>query len=138
MFDFDQRNHDDHELIKYLSHIAEKKINNDLVRSVERQLAVKATNHLKRYNKKYYDKKHLKPSLYKEGDYVMIRDTTVKPGENRKFKAKYKGPYMVDKVLNKNRYVVKDIPDFPMSNRPYNSNLSTDRMKPWVKPISKS
>ncbi|KMQ82577.1 hypothetical protein RF55_22493, partial [Lasius niger] len=50
----------------------------------------------------YYDERHKKPSQYKTGDLVMIRDTNLKPGEDRKLKSIYKGPYQVDKVLNKN------------------------------------
>jgi len=29
--------------------------------------------------------------MYKKGDYVLIRDTRVKPDENAKIKPKYKG-----------------------------------------------
>lgn len=59
----------------------------------------------------------------------MIRDTAVKPGENKKFKPDYKGPYLVAKTLNKNRYVIQDNAGFNIS-RPYNLILSPDRMKP--------
>lgn len=45
-------------------------------------------------------------SQYKEGDFVLIRDT-IKPNEVRKLKLKYKSPYKVTyKVLNKNRYII--------------------------------
>ena len=56
----------------------------------------------------------------------MIRDTVLKPGEDKKLKANYKGPYLIDKVLDNNRYVVKDIPGHNISARPYNSVLSPD------------
>jgi len=39
---------------------------------------------------------------------VIIRDSAVKSGENRKLKPDFKGPC---KVLDKNRYVVQDIPE---------------------------
>ncbi|EFN63477.1 hypothetical protein EAG_00409, partial [Camponotus floridanus] len=52
-------------------------------------------------------------------------------GEDKKLKSKYKGPYMVAKVLNKNRFVIKDIPGFNISSKPYDSVLSPDRMKLW-------
>ncbi|EFN61566.1 hypothetical protein EAG_00468, partial [Camponotus floridanus] len=99
-----------------------------------RELALDTVNKIKNYNKIYYDKKHLKPSIYKKGDYVLIKDVA-KPGESKKFKPKYKGPYLVAKVLNKNRYVITDIPGFNLSPRPYNSILSPDRIKPWIKPV---
>lgn len=65
----------------------------------------------------------------------VIRDSVVKPGENKKLKPNYKGPFMISKVLNKNRFVVQDIPGFNVSARPYNSILSPDRIKSWIKPI---
>jgi len=68
-------------------------------------------------------------------DYVLIRNSILKFRECKKLKPKYKGPYMITKILNKNRYVVQDIPSFSHTARYYNSILSTDRIKPWVKSI---
>jgi len=56
-------------------------------------------------------------------DYVMIRAISVKPSENKKFKL-YKRSYMVAKILDKNWYVIS-----------YNSILSLDCLKPWVRPV---
>jgi len=42
----------------------------------------------------------------------MIKNSTLKPGEDKKLKPTYKGPYLVSKVLNKNRYVIQDILGF--------------------------
>lgn len=63
----------------------------------------------------------------------MIRDSVIKPDEDKKLKPPYKGPYQISKILNKNRYVVTDIPGFNIVSRPYNSILSPDRIKPWIK-----
>lgn len=97
-------------------------------------LALEAEDKVKNYNKAYYDKRHKKPSVYSEGELVMIRDTITKSGEDRKLKPAYKGPYRIAKILNKNRYVVQSIPGISQGN--YNSILSTDRIKSWIKPIS--
>lgn len=101
-------------------------------------LALEASNKIKDYNKEYYDRRHKKPSQYKQGDFVLIRDTIVKPNENKKLKPNYKGPYIIAKTLNKNRYVVKDISGFNITSRPYNSILSPNRNKLWIKPIVKN
>ncbi|KYN12117.1 hypothetical protein ALC57_15719, partial [Trachymyrmex cornetzi] len=98
--------------------------------------ACQATDKLRSYNKSYYDKHHKTPSVYKPGDYVLVRDTSSKPGEEKKFKAPYKGPYLVTKALNKNRYVIQDIPGFNITQKPYNSILSPDRLKHWIKPLT--
>lgn len=83
----------------------------------------------------YYNERHKKPSQYKDEDYVLIRDSIIKPGEDKKLKPNYEGPYMVTKALRKNRYVIQNIPGFNITAKPYNSILSPDRIKPWVKPI---
>jgi len=42
---------------------------------------------------------------------------------------------MITKILNHNRYVVKDIPGFNQTSKPYNSILSADKLKLWIKPV---
>ncbi|KYQ53500.1 hypothetical protein ALC60_00026, partial [Trachymyrmex zeteki] len=81
----------------------------------------------------YYDSKHKSPTNYREGEYVMIRSLQAKPGESSKLKSPYKGPFEIAKVLNNNRYVVRDIPGFNVTARPYNSILSSDKIKPWIR-----
>lgn len=51
------------------------------------------------YNKVYQDKYSFKPTLYNEGDYVLVRDTRTTPGVNNKLKSKYKKLYLFQKVL---------------------------------------
>lgn len=134
MFGIDKRKHADSELVDSLNKIAQIKLDTIEDRESARKLAIESTNKLKHYNKNYYDNKHKKPSVYKIGDYVLNRDSNLKTGESKKLKSEYKGPYTVAKILDKNRYVIKDIPGFQHTSKPYNSILSTDRMKPWVKP----
>lgn len=55
---------------------------------------------MKEYNKMYYDEKHRKPTAYNPGDYVLIRDSVLKPVEDNKLKPRYKGLYLVSIVLN--------------------------------------
>jgi len=100
-----------------------------------RDIASEASNKLHKYNRIYCDKHHKKPTLYKAGDLVLIRNLQAKAGTSKKLKLNYKGPYIITKVLNKNRYVVKDVPRFNITQKPYNSILSPDKLKPWIKPV---
>jgi len=131
---YEQKCHIDNKFVQFLNKLANIDLHYEIERDKNRKLALEATEKIRNYNKIYYDKKHKKPSKYNPGDFVWIRNTVVKSGEDRKLKPAYKGPYLVAKVLNNNRYVVQDIPGFNVLSRPYNSILSTDRMKLWIKP----
>ncbi|XP_011686381.1 PREDICTED: uncharacterized protein LOC105449083 [Wasmannia auropunctata] len=133
---YDQRNHSDSKLVEFLTKLHKAEFSLSEERESSRQVALDATNKVKEYNKVYYDKRHKIPSAYNAGDFVLVRDTTVKPGEDKKIKPVYKGPYLVDRVLEKNRFVIKDIPGFNRVSRPYNSILSPDRLKPWIRPAT--
>jgi len=135
LFGTDKKEHCDSTLINFLNDLAKVELNFEQDRNVVRNIALEATKRIKQYNKEYYDERHKKPSQYKQGDYVLIRDS-VKPHEDRKLKPLYKGPYLVAKALSKNRYVIQDIPGFNIAAKLYNSILSTDRMKPWIKPVA--
>lgn len=132
---YEQRNHADSGLIETLNSIAQSILPLEEQRSLDQKIALEASDKIRQYNKIYYDKHHKTPRKYKEGDHVLIRDSVIKPGEDRKLKLPFKGPYLVAKALNKNRYVIKDIPGYNISPRPYNAILSPDRIKPWIKPI---
>ncbi|KMQ89733.1 hypothetical protein RF55_10607 [Lasius niger] len=129
-----KKKHADSELVTYLENLAKIELDVQKIRDDSRAIALESSLRIKDYNKSYYDEKHKKPSQYKEGDYVLIR-AVIKPGEDKKLKPQYKGPYIVAKVLKKNRYVIKDIPGFNIASKPYDSILSPDRMKLWVKPV---
>ncbi|KYN27626.1 hypothetical protein ALC57_02980 [Trachymyrmex cornetzi] len=134
-FGYDQRNHVDAKLVDYLVKLTKADLHYTEDREQARQLAIDTTNQLKQYNKVYYDKKHKTPTKYKLGDYVSIRNRGTKASSSGKFKSLFTGPYMISKILDKNRYVVTDIPGFNLTAKPYNSVLSPDRIKYWIKPI---
>jgi len=131
---YECRNHNDNRLTELLNSLAEVDKDINIARETIRDLAREATERLQSYNKQLYDARHTAPTKYRIGDYVMIRDLQNKPGVSSKFKPAYKGPYMIAQTLNKNRYVVKDIPGFNECPKPYNSILSPDKLKPWIKP----
>lgn len=80
-----------------------------------RQQASVAIEALQQENSQAYNKKHKAPNLYKIGEYVMIRNIDNTPGINRKLIPKFKGPYMIKKVLDNDRYIVTDIEGFQLS-----------------------
>lgn len=132
---YEQRNHSDSSLKDLIEQLAKIEIDIEKERQHARDVTKEATDKIRNYNKIYYDNKHRLPSVYTEGDFVLIRDLQTKPGQNKKFKAAYKGPYMIVKALKNNRYVVSDIPGFNLSPKPYNTILSPDKLKPWKKKI---
>lgn len=97
-----------------------------------RRLPLNVAEKINSYSKSAYDKRHRKSTAYKPDDLVLIRDSTIKLGEDRKLKSSYK--YKVTKILNKNQFVIQDIPGSSLTSRSYNSILSPNRLKLWIKP----
>lgn len=133
MFGFDQRSHSGNSLARFTQDLANIDTELETARNSSRDTATQATKVLREYNKAYRDASSKKPTIYKEGDYVLIRNDRGKIGVSSKLKPNYKGPYLITKSLGSNRYVVKDIPGFNVTQKPLNTILSSDRIKPWVK-----
>jgi len=51
-----------------------------------RNTAKQVTDSIRNYNNSYKDTRSKSPSVYREGDYVLIRDLRTKPGESSKLK----------------------------------------------------
>lgn len=83
-------------------------------------------------NKRYYDQKHKEARCSKEGDYVMIRNVDTSVGVNKKLIPKYKGPYVVKRVLDFDRYVVANVKGFQLTQMPYNGVVAVDAMRPYI------
>lgn len=80
-----------------------------------------------------YANKIPQAKVFSQGDYVVIRhlDTTI--GTNKKLLPKYRGLYIVHKVLPNDRYVIRDIENCQITQIPYNGIIESARMKHWVK-----
>lgn len=96
-----------------------------------REKAAQKICKLQKYNQENYNKLHKTPTKYKEGDYVVIVNTDVTPGYNKKLIPKYKGPYIINKVLPNDRYVVKDIEGFQVTQIPFEGIFDTSRIRKW-------
>lgn len=94
-----------------------------------RQQASDAIEMLQKENTQAYNKRRKVPSTYKEGDYVMIRNIDTTPGINKKFIPKYKGPYVIKKALDFDRYIVTDVEGFQLSQIPYTGTVSVDQLR---------
>lgn len=78
-----------------------------------------------------FDAKHRVPTQYREGDLVLIENVAPATGDSRKLEPKYRGPYVVKKTLDCDRYLVGDMEDAPRTQRPFLSVFTTEKMKPW-------
>ncbi|NEV49189.1 transposase [Wolbachia pipientis] len=117
-------------LIDQLQNV-DQEFDND--RNKARRVTETVNRELQEYNKKQYDKRHKKNTCYKEEDTVLFRVLQHKPGTNTKLVPKYKGPYRIKAVLNKNRYVITDIPGYNITQKPLNTIVSADKLKPWIR-----
>lgn len=96
-----------------------------------RQDASQNIRKTQQYSKDRYDQTRKMATAYKEGDYVMIKNIDTTPGVNKKLIPKFKGPYVVKRVLRNDRYVLEDPPDFQLTHIPFKGTVSAEHMKHW-------
>lgn len=81
--------------------------------------------------KKRFDGRHIRPTTYQEGDLVLIQNVPQATGESRKLDPKYRGPYIIVRVLGNDRYLIEDIPDMNATSRKFCSVFSSDKIRKW-------
>lgn len=94
----------------------------------------KASNKMivsQKQNEKQINQKRKEAHQYKTGDLVMVKNFDCTPGTSKKLIPKFKGPYIIEKELRNNRYVISDIDGFQNSNQPYKGTWEACNMKPW-------
>ncbi|KAF0712366.1 Transposon Ty3-I Gag-Pol polyprotein [Aphis craccivora] len=96
-------------------------------KAVERIIKSQESNELQ------YNSKRKEPTIYKENDYVMIKNVNVTVGQNKKIIPKFRGPYVVRKVLDQDKYIIDDIEGFQLTQRPYEGIVGPGRMKMWIR-----
>lgn len=84
-------------------------------------------------NEIQYAKRSVPPHKYAEGDFVVIRNVDTTIGTNKKLIPKYRGPYVIHKVLKNDRYVIRDIDNCQITQIPYHGVFEAARLKLWVK-----
>lgn len=78
-------------------------------------LRARAKDLIEKSQKKSADRhaaKHRLAQVFEEGEFVMIRNVDVTVGRNKKFVPKFRGPYVVHKVI-------RDIENFQVAQIPY-------------------
>lgn len=133
MLGYAQRGHSDHLFAAFTKTLVQVDSDLQTERKRDRDNAEVANDFVREYNKKYRDASSRKPSIYKEGQYVAVRNMTTKKGESSKIKPQYKGSYVIHKVLGNNRYVVQDIPGCNITPKPLDTILSSDKIKSYIR-----
>jgi len=63
----------------------------------------------------------------------MITNVDVTVRQNKKLIPKFRGPYVVRKVLDRDRYIVGDIEGFQLTQRPCEGIVGPELMKMWIR-----
>lgn len=80
--------------------------------------------------KENFDKTRGPTRIFKEGDLVMIPNNNPDKGKSKKLAPKFRGPFRVSGVLDKDRYEVCSISGH--SKRRYKNIYAADHLKPWI------
>ncbi|KAK9685092.1 hypothetical protein QE152_g38313 [Popillia japonica] len=100
--------------------------------SRERGIVAEKIEKIQEYNTKYYNRNRSDSRKYNIGDYVAITNTISTPGVNKNLMPKFRGPYVISKCLGNDRYVVKDVDSFQLTNIPFDGIYDSSRIKPWT------
>ena len=115
--------------------LEEKNVNSD-ERNLEnvRGDAAVAIGKLQEYNLGQFAEGARPPKVFNVGDYVVIRNVDTTIGTNKKLIEKFRGPYLVHKVLPHDRYVVKDIEECQLTQLPYTGIIESKHIRKCIEP----
>lgn len=74
-----------------------------------------------------YDAKHITPAQYKVGEIIFLRTPPKHTGEPTKLQPKYRGPFVVSKVLPNDTYQITDV--IVKDGRQYRTTVHATHMK---------
>lgn len=92
-----------------------------------REKANRNIENLQNYSKSSVDKKRKNITMYKEGDFIVLKKIAT-----HKLAEKFQGPYVIKKVLPNDRFLITDIEGFQVSSLPFESVCSPNNMKKWL------
>lgn len=129
LFGVEQRGGKVDELTEYLQEMyaKERKYLNEI-----REQAKENIQKAQSYNLKYHIKTHRPAVQFEKGDLVVIKNVDTTIGKNKKLIKKFKGPYVIRKRLDNDRYVVTDIENCQVTQKPYDSVIDSSRMRKWL------
>ncbi|KAJ8913126.1 hypothetical protein NQ315_006044 [Exocentrus adspersus] len=82
-----------------------------------------------KYQKEWYDKNHVTPKTFGVGQQVLVRRAKgPNDGQSRKLEPRYKGPFVVTKILDHDRYVINEIPGSKHTRTAYTGICPSEHM----------
>lgn len=120
-------------LSEYLDEKGLNPVPRDLPQS--REEASEAIRASQDYNLRRFAETHRPACAYQRGDFVVIRNVDTTVGANKKLLPRYRGPYLVHKVLPNDRYVVRDIDGCQITQMPYDGVIESRNMRLWRKRV---
>lgn len=130
LFGVDQRGVVSDKIQEYLS----EKANEDRNLIEIREKASNSIDKAQKANEIAFNSLHKSPRQYQEDDLVMVSNFDSTPGINKKLLPKYRGPYRVAQVLPNDRYIVTDVDNWQITQKPYKGTHAPAQMRPWVHP----
>lgn len=100
-----------------------------------RENAAKSIEKTQQANSLAYNSAHKSPHKYQLNDLVMVSNYDSTPGVNKKLLPKYRGPYQVTQVLPNDRYIVTDVDNWQVTQKPYKGIHAPAQMRRWVRTL---
>lgn len=76
-----------------------------------------------------FDARRCNGRTFKEGDQVLVRTQIASnQGQSKKILPKYSGPYVITRVLDHDRYVIKDLRGSTSSQKKFEGVVSLDKL----------
>ncbi|XP_050503542.1 uncharacterized protein LOC126882612 [Diabrotica virgifera virgifera] len=71
--------------------------------------------------------------IEKSQEYVMTPNIDVTRGVNKKLLPKFKGPYIIKKILPNDRYLISNVEGFQVTQKPFEGVFDADHLRLWMK-----